>query len=101
MPRASARRPSVSASYPPRRPGLLLESLEARRLLSTASGTTITPAVAAVAAVTNPTPVSTALTPSQVAAAYSINQSSSTGSGQTIAIVDAYNDPKIQADPAT
>jgi subtilase family serine protease len=118
MYRPRDRRPCVFSSSHPRRPGLLLESLESRRLLSVASGTTITPDVATVTAdigfrpgpgggaptpistITNPTPVSTALTPSQIAAAYSISQSSTTGSGETIAIVDAYNDPNIQSDLA-
>jgi subtilase family serine protease len=117
MYRPRDRRPSVFSSYHPRRPGLLLESLESRRLLSAVSGTTTTPEVATVTAdigfrpgpgggvpittITNPTPVSTALTPSQIAAAYSISQSSTTAGGETIAIVDAYNDPNIQVDLAT
>ena len=82
------RRPSVLINRPARRPRLLLESLESRRLLSaTSSGTTITPDVTTVTAdfgqgpgfggsgtgITNPTPASTALTPSQLAAAYSIS----------------------------
>src|SRR5439155_10444941 len=73
-----------------RRPRLLLEPLESRRMLSAASPS-----------VTNPSPASTALTPSEIAAAYSISLASTTGSGQTIAIVDAYNDPNIKADLAT
>lgn len=91
-----------------------VESLESRRLLSTVSDLPmITPAFASVTAdhggrhgggggggITNPTPAPSALTPSQVANAYSIAQSSSTASGQTIAIVDAYNDPNIQSDLA-
>ena len=114
------RRPSVLINRPARRPRLLLESLESRRLLSaTSSSTTITPDVTTVTAdfgrgpgfggsgsggsgtgITNPTPASTALTPSQLAAAYSISLSSTTGNGETIAIVDAYNDPNIAADLA-
>jgi hypothetical protein len=45
-------------------------------------------------------------TPQQIAAAYGINQAvlpngqQATGAGQTIAIVDAYHDPNIQADLA-
>ena len=39
--------------------------------------------------------------PAQVRAAYGFNQSTLTGAGQTIAIVDAYNDPTIQSDLAT
>jgi hypothetical protein len=99
-----------------------VEPLESRRLLSTAAANpVITPSVASVTAdrgwyhggwggfggggfggggITNPTPASSALTPSQVAGAYSTSQSSTSGAGETIAIVDAYNDPNIQADLA-
>jgi hypothetical protein len=116
MYRPRDRRPSTSSSYSALRRRLVLESLESRRLLSATTGTTITPALATVTAdigfrpgpgggvpvttITNPTPVSTVLTPSQIAAAYSISRSSTTASGETIAIVDAYNDPNIQADLA-
>ncbi|WP_454781526.1 S53 family peptidase [Legionella sp. WA2022007384] len=40
----------------------------------------------------------TGLTPSQVRVAYGYNSVSSQGKGQIIAIVDAYDDPKIEAD---
>jgi subtilase family serine protease len=40
-------------------------------------------------------------TPAQIRQAYGIDQVPQTGSGQTIAIVDAYNDPNIQSDLAT
>src|SRR5689334_4944457 len=48
-------------------------------------------------------PGSTAYSPQQIAAAYGINDISFSGvtgdgSGQTIAIVDAYSEPNIQAD---
>ncbi len=110
------RRPSVLINRPARRPGLLLESLESRRMLSaTSSSTTVTPDVTTVTAdfgrgpvfggtgtgITNPTPAAGALTPSQIATAYSMSLSSTTGGGETIAIVDAYNDPNIAADLAT
>lgn len=36
--------------------------------------------------------------PSQIRKAYGLNQISATGSGQTIAIVDAYGDPTMQND---
>ncbi len=39
--------------------------------------------------------------PAQIRAAYGFSSSSLTGAGQTIAIVDAYNDPTIRADLAT
>jgi subtilase family serine protease len=48
--------------------------------------------------VTNPTP--TGLTPSQIAQAYGFSQVSQTGAGETIAIVDAYNNPNIASDLA-
>ena len=39
--------------------------------------------------------------PQQIYQAYGFNQISNTGAGETIAIVDAYNDPKIKADLTT
>jgi hypothetical protein len=95
-----------------------LEELEARTLLS-ASGAT--PALTA----TEPAPAGTAqpllqvvpqskgpggitgLTPQQVQGAYgftnipTVNGTKITGAGETIAIVDAYNDPNIVKDAAT
>ena len=49
---------------------------------------------------TTPNPVSGALTPAELDAAYGISTSSTSGAGETIGIVDAYNDPNIQADLA-
>ncbi len=46
-------------------------------------------------------PPASALTPPQVRNIYSINAISNLGAGQTIAIVDAYNDPNIAADADT
>jgi hypothetical protein len=104
-----------------RRPAFFMETLESRRLLSTAtatvtatatadSSTTVAPLLATAefggfggvggGGITNPTPVSTALTPARLAAAYSISLSATSGQQETIAIVDAYNDPNIQADLA-
>jgi hypothetical protein len=92
---------------------LVVEPLETRPLLSTVSPVEImTPAVAAAIApdagngemssnATTTTPYSSALTPSQIRQAYGFDQSSSNGSGTTIAIVAAYNDPNIRADLAT
>jgi subtilase family serine protease len=40
-------------------------------------------------------------TPAQIRTAYQFNQTSYTGAGQTIAIVDAYSNPNISADLAT
>jgi hypothetical protein len=59
------------------------------------------------AAIPNATPAVVApINPTQMRAAYGVNQISfggtaGDGSGQTIAIVDAYNDPNIVADAAT
>jgi Putative Ig domain len=89
--------------------GSLIDTLEDRLLLSaTASPTfrlsghwsssSLAPAV---------TPASVApINPTQMRAAYGVNQvmfggTAGTGAGQTIAIVDAYNDPKIVADAST
>jgi subtilase family serine protease len=89
---------------------LLCESLESRQLLST-TATTI-PNLGQITAQPSieMTPMagggSTALTPQQVRGAYGLNQVSLSGgikgdgTGQTIAIVDAYNDPNIAADLA-
>ena len=87
----------------------MLESLETRQLLSTGSiGTNqviVQPSVAA-----NPTPLISSLypsglSPSEVRQAYGVNQVTfangkiaGNGSGQTIAIVEAYNDPNISGD---
>lgn len=46
----------------------------------------------------DPTPYSGALSPSQVRHAYGLDQSTLTGAGQTIAIIDAYDDPTIARD---
>jgi subtilase family serine protease len=107
MYRTASRRPT---EYRVRRraPRLALESLETRQLMSASSDTTIiTPSVAttasdvqSVGSLAGSVPSSSALTPSQLAAAYGISLSSASGAGQTIAIVDAYNDPNIQADLA-
>jgi hypothetical protein len=98
-----------------RRSRLVLEELESRTLLSASSLdsaiaspqiTVLNPAQTTVAAdsatpaATNPTPPASAYTPSQIRAAYGFTNLTGDGSGQTIAIVDAYDDPKIQADLA-
>ena len=44
------------------------------------------------------TPPSGSFTPAQIQQAYEFNQVSYNGSGETIAIVDAYNDPDIRSD---
>lgn len=91
-----------------------LEELELRCLLSAAplqaplpislDGVTATPAIqfsgrgggGGGQKPTNQAPVG--LTPAQVSKAYAFDQLSGNGSGQTIAIVDAYNNPNISSD---
>lgn len=90
-----------------RRAGLALEALESRTLLSAEA----TPLFlvyqppGAVMPLSSPSPVG--LHPSQILKAYGFNQLSfssngspvpADGSGETIAIVDAYNDPNIGTD---
>jgi hypothetical protein len=103
-----------------RRPSgrVLLETLEARRLLSTSilqtttDNTTTSTSVAAFAptyevytsadaATTSASPIG--FTPTEITTAYGINQVTfgtvtGTGAGQTIAIIDAYSDPDITHD---
>ena len=90
-----------------------VDFLEARQLLSTA--TTMGPVSLSASAhvaypmfqfdpsVSNASPPSSAFTPSQIRTAYGFNNISfgavqGNGAGETIAIVDAYSDPNIQAD---
>ena len=87
--------------------GLSFESLELRTVLSAAATVDLSellaaPSIESLAAVTNTTP--RGYTPSQIAAAYgysgiTFNSGTVTGNGagQTIAIIDAYNDPNIVA----
>ncbi|HVA50825.1 MAG TPA: hypothetical protein VNH11_31065 [Pirellulales bacterium] len=76
------------------------EALEVRSLLSASAATSIImqPEMMrhSAAASNNPT----GLTPQQVSQAYGFNEAGS-GAGETIAIVDAYDDPSIQQDLAT
>ena len=71
------------------------ECLESRLLLSAASKIIVAPNIdissAAAAGVAG-------YTPSQIRAAYGFTGISGNGSGQTIAIIDAYNDPNIASD---
>ena len=53
------------------------------------------------APIRSPGPTNSGYTPAQIQQAYGFNQVSNNGSGETIAIVDAYNDPNIQSDLAT
>jgi hypothetical protein len=73
-----------------------LESLETRALLSATTVLTNATVIADAA----PTATTSGYTPAQIRAAYGFSGVSGTGAGQTIAIVDAYNDTTIQADLA-
>ena len=106
-PISSRRSPPVSR---PKRTRLELvcEALESRQLLSTTASST--PDLNQITAQTDlavlPQVLSgpTGYTPQQIQNAYGVNQIKfsngvvGNGAGQTIAIVDAYNDPNIQAD---
>ena len=77
----------------------LIESLEPRQLLSAVADAVLR----SDAVVLHPSATSATVqgyTPSQIRHAYGFDQlkSTATGAGQTIAIVDAYNDPNISAD---
>ncbi len=104
-----------SISYPGRGPGarrdrrasLACESLESRRLLSASTLSTASSATAQSFLQVSPMAgtASSGLSPQQVDSAYGISSISfsgvtGNGSGQTIAIVDAYNDSNIASDLA-
>ena len=109
-----ARRGSVSSlrSRRLRRFALHAEPLELRQLLSAGQGGNaanavtsqiVEPAIAASPLFGSGSP--TGLTPSQIRTAYGVNQISfgsvsGDGAGQTIAIIDAYDDPDISSDLA-
>jgi subtilase family serine protease len=92
-----------------RRPTLSLERLEDRQLLSTLASSNspvlppFQPAISTGAITVLPaaggggTPTAV-YTPAQMRTAYGVNQVSGEGQGETIAIVDAYNDPNIGSD---
>lgn len=82
-----------------RRPAVRHEPLEARQLLSGSGSSelvypnaTLIPSAGAASIA--------GYTPAQIRSAYGFNDSALTGAGQTIAIVDAYNDPNIASDLA-
>src|SRR5262245_45174190 len=90
-----------------RRRQLQLETLESRELLSTAPTTTQTPIFHPLFAEVAPqgyaTPVGHGYTPSQIRHAYGLDQVmfgsiQGDGTGQTIAIIDAYHAPTIVQD---
>lgn len=74
-----------------------IESLQDRRLFS-ASGIVVEPNLTASPLVTSSVPFG--YTPAQIKAAYGFASSPTAGAGETIAIIDAYNDPNIPADLA-
>ncbi len=79
-----------------------MDALESRSLLSV-STLEMHPMFNVGTLVTNANPPSGAFTPAQIETAYGFNKvlfngTVGNGSGETIAIVDAYNDPSIQAD---
>src|SRR5438067_3594540 len=87
-----------------RRPSALrIEALEARTLLSTAELANLValPAGHAIAPNYDPNQAPGGYWPAQVRHAYGFDQLTATGSGQTIAIVDAFDDPNISRDLAT
>ena len=81
----------------------LFEALETRQLLSAALAPVIKPNIVilhpskSVSASAQNGSIS-GYSPSQIRAAYGFDQLSNDGAGQTIAIIDAYNDPNIQND---
>ncbi len=110
---SGAVRPGTRVSSRWRRPRaamLCWDSLEQRQLLSAdASAAALSSITAQTSLQVTPlaAPGSTALTPQQIQNAYGINgitfsngRITGNGAGQTIAIVDAYNDPNIKSDLA-
>lgn len=77
---------------------LNLESLEPRQLLS-ASG--FKPDFFKIQATTKASSTNSGYMPAQIRTAYGFTGVSATGAGETIAIIDAYNDPTIASDLAT
>jgi subtilase family serine protease len=87
------------------------EGLESRQLLATAPAAIVAlPSLDVVAtpSVTSSTPPASASTPAQIRGAYGFSALGKTstgqpidGTGQTIAIVDAYNDPTLKQDLST
>jgi len=89
-----------------------LECLEDRRLLSATTASlhsiTVEPQIVVNASDTSGTSTNSGYTPAQIKTAYDLNNitfnggfDTGNGSGQTIAIVDAYNDQNISSDLAT
>jgi hypothetical protein len=90
------RRPIRPRSANARSLACQVERLESRELLSTLP--VAQPIYKLASLVVYTSPPSGSFTPAQIQQAYQYNQVSYNGSGETIAIVDAYNDPAIQSD---
>jgi hypothetical protein len=79
------------------------ETLEVRQLLSAAVSSVEVPAISL--AYVTPSAKGTVsvqgYTPAEIKSAYGFTGASETGAGQTIAIIDAYNDPNISSDLGT
>jgi subtilase family serine protease len=89
-----------SSRHAPSRPPRIqlgLEELETRTLLS-AAGLSVPYAAPQFTLTPLAVAASAPYTPTQIRQAYGFNKLSYDGTGETIAIVDAYDDPKIQAD---
>jgi subtilase family serine protease len=109
MPASILRRTRGASAREQRHVRLTVEQLEGRYLLAASGVASPQFVVMHPSSVTNPDPAG--YTPAQVRAAYGFDQVSftdlhsatvaATGAGQTIAIIDAYNDPNIEADAAT
>lgn len=85
---------------------LLIEELESRRLLAAAIASTVHPLLTVIP-MAGGTPTNSGYTPAQIRAAYGITGLTfnngtvlADGTGQTIAIVTAFDDPTIEADLA-
>ena len=95
----------ANRNRPTNRDTLRLEALETRALLSLGPPGFAVPNDVAMPTSESATPLAnagpTGYQPSQLAQAYGFNQISDNGSGTTIAIVDAYDDPNIVNDLKT
>src|SRR5580704_7112928 len=77
---------------------LRCESLETRALPSASALAGIRASFDSVVIAASSTALNSGITPAQIRNAYGVNQTGYNGAGQTIAIVDAFNDPNIQGD---
>ncbi len=89
------RRPVIRRSANARSLASLVERLESRELLSSQQ---VAQPMHKIVPFAGGGPPSGSFTPAQIQQAYQFNQVSYNGSNETIAIVDAYNDPDIQSD---